>query len=160
MGPDQQPQPAEGLTPVPPPPPPQPQWGSAAEAVFHWNQRSWRQEQLEQELQATRSELEALQELLNDLPEIFERKFQSRLQPILEQQQRLLQDNTALRHQLLQLQPQTQGQQPQLLLPSMRPSVGQPTQAGAQAMPATQPGRVRSALRRIWSWPGRGQQAA
>jgi len=142
MGPDQQPQSAEGLPPVPPPPPPQPQWGSAAEAVFHWNQRNQRQEQLEQELQATRDQLEALQDLLNDLPEIFERKFQGRLQPILEQQHRLLQDNASLRQQLA-LQPQEQ--QRQLLL-----------SAGAPAPLTAQPGagptaRLRSALRRMLS---------
>ncbi|MEB3104698.1 MAG: hypothetical protein VKN17_02830 [Cyanobacteriota bacterium] len=150
---DQQSQPAEDLSPaeglssaealssVPPPPPPLPEWGSAAEAVFHWNQRNWRQEQLEQELSAAREELAAVQALLEELPQIFERKFQSRLQPILGEQERLLQENSALRQQLLQLQPQTRAQQP--VLPPVPEARG-----------------LRSTLRRVLPWSGRGGQAA
>lgn len=140
---DQQPQSAEGLSPVPPPAPPPPAWGSAAEAVFHWNQRNWRQEQLEQELCAAREELAALQALLEDLPEIFERKFQSRLQPILGEQERLIQENGALRQQLLQLRPQTGALQPML------PPVPEPRGR-----------RLRSTLRRVLPWSGRDRQAA
>ena len=48
------------------------------------------------------AELEAL---LEDLPGIFERKFEQRLQPVLERQQRLLEENQQLRQEVLQLQP-------------------------------------------------------
>jgi predicted component of type VI protein secretion system len=44
-----------------------------------------------------------MEELLRDLPEIFERKFQQRLQPLLERQDRLLEDNQHLRQQMRQL---------------------------------------------------------
>lgn len=111
------------------------------------DQRSWQHEQLEQELRATRSELDALQSLLDELPEIFERKFQSRLQPILEQQHRLLQDNAALRQQLLQLHPQTASpQQRPVLLPSIAAACGD------------QRTGLRATLRKILS--RRGREAA
>jgi hypothetical protein len=87
--------------------------------------------------------LEAVQALLEELPQIFERKFQSRLQPILGEQERLIQENSALRQQLLQLQPGARAQQP--MLP-----------------PVPEPGRIglRSTLRRVLPWSGRGRQAA
>ncbi|KMM16598.1 hypothetical protein [Synechococcus sp. GFB01] len=85
--------------------------------MFSWTQQSGREQQLQKELQAARDELEAMQGLLSDLPEIFERKFQSRLEPILEQQHRLLEDNAALRQQLLQIQPQQGSQERRLLMP-------------------------------------------
>lgn len=62
-------------------------------------------QQLERELARTREELQAMQALLEDLPNIFENKFRQRLQPLLEQQQRLLSENTVLRQHLHQLQP-------------------------------------------------------
>lgn len=116
MIPDQEPHSPEGL-PAVPPLPPQPRWGGSAQAVFNWTQQSGREQQLHKELQAARDELEAMQALLSDLPEIFERKFQSRLEPILEQQHRLLEDNAALRQQLLQIEPQQGSQDRRLLMP-------------------------------------------
>lgn len=62
-------------------------------------------QRLEQELSAAREESTALHEMLEDLPEIFERKFRQRLHGILEQQQLLLADNRLLRDQLYALQP-------------------------------------------------------
>lgn len=62
-------------------------------------------QQLERELARTREELQAMQALLEDLPSVFENKFRQRLQPLLEQQQRLLSENTVLRQHLHQLQP-------------------------------------------------------
>ena len=53
----------------------------------------------------TKDEASALHEMLEDLPEIFERKFRQRLQGVMEQQQRLLADNQALRDRLYALQP-------------------------------------------------------
>lgn len=44
-----------------------------------------------------------MEELLRNLPEIFERKFQQRLQPLLERQDHLLEENQHLRQQMLQL---------------------------------------------------------
>ncbi|MFO7629501.1 MAG: hypothetical protein R6W06_08295 [Prochlorococcaceae cyanobacterium] len=58
---------------------------------------------LEEELASTRAELEQLQQLLAELPGIFERKFQQRLEPVLQQQHQLLEENTGLREQMRQL---------------------------------------------------------
>ncbi|MCP9857850.1 MULTISPECIES: hypothetical protein [unclassified Cyanobium] len=62
-------------------------------------------QQLEMELAAARDELKALHEMLEDLPEIFERKFQQRLATVLEHQKHLLDDNRALRERLYSLNP-------------------------------------------------------
>lgn len=51
-------------------------------------------------------ELEELQTLLEELPGIFERKFEQRLQPVLNQQQLLLAENERLRAQVERLLPQ------------------------------------------------------
>ena len=87
-----------GSSPPPPPPPPQRLWDEAS-------QQRARVQQLEQELAVARDEASALHEMLEDLPEIFERKFRQRLQGVMEQQQRLLADNQALRDRLYALQP-------------------------------------------------------
>lgn len=60
---------------------------------------------LEMELAAARDEVEALHQMLEDLPEIFERKFRQRLQTVLDHQQHLLVDNRALRERLYALAP-------------------------------------------------------
>ncbi len=62
-------------------------------------------QQLEMELAAARDELKALHEMLEDLPEIFERKFQQRLATVMEHQKQLLADNQALRDRLYSLNP-------------------------------------------------------
>ena len=109
--------------------PPEPRWPSAAASVFAWAQQHaapWQEEanqrsadlmadreRLEEELERTRAELAAMQELLEDVPQIFERKFQQRLQPLLE-------ENAQLRRQLQQLQAAWMaGQAP--MLPPARP---------------------------------------
>jgi uncharacterized protein YhaN len=97
--------------------PPAPKWQPSAASVFSWHQQRERQEELEQELAKTREELQAMQALLEDLPSLFEDKFRQRLQPMLEQQQRLLQDNADLRHHLLQLQPGSQPGRQRVLMP-------------------------------------------
>ncbi len=93
------PPPPQAATPPPAPPPPR----AASEPV--------EAEDLRLELQATRLQLQAsqqeleaaqrhlaeLEDLVRDLPQIFERKFQQRLQPLLDQQHLLAQDNQALR---------------------------------------------------------------
>lgn len=62
-------------------------------------------EQLAMELAAARDELKALHEMLEDLPEIFERKFQQRLATVMEHHKHLLADNQALRDRLYSLNP-------------------------------------------------------
>lgn len=102
------------------PPPPPPRWNpvqstaqpSAADA------NAARVQRLEQELAAARDEATALHEMLEDLPEIFERKFRQRLHGILEQQQLLLADNRMLREQLFALQPAPEAAAPRLLPPA------------------------------------------
>ncbi len=109
--------------------PSEPKWSPQAASVFAWAQ------QLEQELAETRAELAAMHELLDDIPQIFERKFQQRLQPILS-------DNANLRRQLQQLQSAPEAsRQPQL-----PPTPRQP--------------RIRRALRHAFGLPPAGQQDA
>ena len=90
---------------VPPPPPPPPPRRSSAKPSHFEQAKTERIKRLEQELAAARDEASALHEMLEDLPEIFERKFRQRLHGILEQQQLLLADNRMLREQLFALQP-------------------------------------------------------
>jgi DNA repair exonuclease SbcCD ATPase subunit len=61
--------------------------------------------QLRFELEATRNELNALQDMLEELPVILERKFQLRLQGLLQQQRALIARNESLRAQILALAP-------------------------------------------------------
>ncbi|MCP9808136.1 hypothetical protein KBY58_01645 [Cyanobium sp. HWJ4-Hawea] len=64
---------------------------------------------VEQELAQARAELATLHELLKDIPEIFERKFNQRLQPLLAENRNLRQQLLAPK-QLALLQPrQTSG---------------------------------------------------
>lgn len=81
--------------------PPTSKWQPSVTTVFLWHQQRVRQSELEQELAKTREELQAMQALLEDLPGLFEDKFRQRLQPMLDQQQRLLSDNANLRQHLL-----------------------------------------------------------
>ncbi|CAK6696648.1 hypothetical protein ICNINCKA_02068 [Synechococcus sp. CBW1107] len=59
----------------------------------------------QQDLDRARRQLADLVELIRDLPQIFERKFHQRLQPLLDQQLLLAQDNQALREQARRLLP-------------------------------------------------------
>ncbi|MCX5931126.1 MAG: hypothetical protein NTW83_04700 [Cyanobacteria bacterium] len=59
----------------------------------------------QQDLERARRQLMDLEELIRDLPKIFESKFHQRLQPLLDQQQLLAQDNHALREQARRLLP-------------------------------------------------------
>lgn len=118
------------LSPPPPPPPPPAPWATSAAVSPRSgpplsSPPGWtgppgsaplrtellvfadvpRIQHLEQQLEALRDEAAALQELLEELPEIYERKFRQRLQAILEQQQLLLEDNHLLREQLYTLLP-------------------------------------------------------
>ncbi|MBM5800311.1 MAG: hypothetical protein FJ077_05630 [Cyanobacteria bacterium K_DeepCast_35m_m2_023] len=92
-----------------------------------------------------RAWIAAMEALLEELPAMFEAKFQDRLQPLLDQQQRLLSGNADLRQQVLLLQGSDQvvGRRPRLLpLPGRRrlqpaPSPGDDAEppTGASAVP-------------------------
>ena len=83
-----------------------------------------------QALQDTRRRIAALESLLDDLPELFESRFRQRLQPLLEQQQHLLQNNATLRQQLLPRRSSLRGRfSPLRLLP--RPPSLSGTDVGA-----------------------------
>jgi len=59
----------------------------------------------ERKLAEARLQIAELEALLDEIPEIFERKFEQRLQPVLERQERLLEDNAELRQQIQHLAP-------------------------------------------------------
>ena len=77
-----------------------------------------REQQLEQQLSQVRAELAAMESLMEEVSEIFELKYQQRLQPILAANNNLRQQLDQLHRQLQQLQPldqQAQEYQPQPL---------------------------------------------
>jgi len=118
-----------GKAPPPPPPPAArpgglPRQDTAKAGDVAENSRL---ERLEQELAAARDEATALHEMLEDLPEIFERKFRQRLQGVMEQQRLLLADNRMLRDQLYALQPapsELETRPSRLLPPAATPPAG------------------------------------
>jgi hypothetical protein len=59
----------------------------------------------ERELAKARLQITELEALLADLPDIFERKFSQRLQPVLERQKQLLADNRSLHQHIQRLAP-------------------------------------------------------
>lgn len=83
------------------------------------------------ELERSRRENEQLQNLLAELPEIFERKYQQRLEPLLEHQYRLLEDNALLMDQLRLLQGSP--------APDMQPLVAAESLVSASVAPAASP---------------------
>lgn len=118
-GPDPAPSPVESETAAPPPPP--------AATSLAITSTPPDPQQLELELAAAHDELKALHEMLEDLPEIFERKFQQRLATVMEHQKHLLADNQALRERLYTLSPGEKmdgpgsGRSQPLLLPTVAP---------------------------------------
>jgi len=87
----------------------QSEWSVAQEPMPHWL------ENLEDQASAARLELEReqsearlaeLESLLEELPGIFERKFQQRLEPVLDRQQLLIDENERLRALVERLMPQ------------------------------------------------------
>jgi hypothetical protein len=58
---------------------------------------------LQRDLAAAHAEARSLRELLEELPAILERKFQQRLQALLQEQRQLERDNALLQHHLLAL---------------------------------------------------------
>ena len=93
------------------------------------------------ELEATQAEISRYQNLLKDLPEIFERKFNERLQPLLDRQQQLLQERELLLDRLNQHLPEGVSGHPGLILP--------PSSALPSGSPATKISR-RWWGRRFW----------
>jgi hypothetical protein len=109
---------------APPPPPPPPQVAASPLALqAKESARDPEQQRLRLELEAAHDEIAALHEMLEDLPEIFERKFRQRVQGLVEEQQRLLVDNQLLRDRLYALTPVT----PTALLP---PAASRPARPG------------------------------
>ena len=80
-----------------------PRLGRLRGRLRQWRDR-WFRHPLADELERSRRENDQLQSLLAELPEIFERKYQQRLEPLLEHQYRLLEDNALLMDQLRLLQ--------------------------------------------------------
>ena len=95
-------------------------------------------ESIQRQLADTRQHIAELEALISDLPEIYERKFEQQLQPLLEQERLLLQQNLLLRDQLQRALPGTASQL--LLAPAPVQAPAPPTQA-----PAT-PGQEGAAL--------------
>lgn len=69
------------------------------------------------ELEATREDIANYQGLLKDLPEIYERKFNERLKPLLDRQQHLIDERQQLLHQLRQSLPAASAETSRLLPP-------------------------------------------
>ena len=70
------------------------------------------------ELEATQAQISSYQGLLKDLPEIFERKFNERLQPLLDRQEQLLQEREKLLDRLQLHLPEGASGHPGSVLPS------------------------------------------
>jgi len=90
--------PADAIPPValPTPQPLTPQGDAALEVATR---------RLRRELAEVQEEVAALQEMLQELPSIFERKFQQRLSKVVDQQRLLEANNSSLRRRLLALAP-------------------------------------------------------
>lgn len=88
----------------------------------------------QQDLERARRQLADLEELIRDLPQIFERKFHQRLQPLLDQQQLLAQDNHALREQARRLLPPAPPPPPPAPENELRPARGSNQQAAFEPL--------------------------
>lgn len=96
-----------------------------------------------------------MHELLEELPEIFERKFQGRMLPLLEEQHRLLRDNAALRQKVQQLLPQVDQQPTAALLPASLDTLDEETELSPQPPEqGTPPPRSRWRSLLPWRRPG------
>ena len=104
---------------------------------------------LADELERSRRDNDQLQKLLAELPEIFERKYQQRLEPLLEHQYRLLEDNALLMDQLRLLQASSAPEQQQLVSAESRAAAGsvdpsvapEPAFTAMTADPLNEPGQ-------------------
>jgi hypothetical protein len=91
----------------------------------------------ERKLAEARLQIAELEALLEELPDIFERKFEQRLQPVLERQERLLNDNTDLRQQIQMLAP-VPGEVGLRFNPGAAPASGTPALPQLPSGPAMQ----------------------
>ncbi len=92
-------------------------------------------ETIQQQLADTRRHIAELEALISDLPAIYERKYAQQLQPLLDQERLLLQQNLLLRDQLQRAMP---GMAARLLLaPAAAPSPPTPAPAPPPPAPAT-----------------------
>ena len=96
-------------------------------------------EAIQRQLADTRHHIAELEALISDLPEIYERKYEQQLQPLLEQERLLLQQNLLLRDQLQRALP---GMAARFLLapaaapwPPAQPQPSQPPAPRAEASP-------------------------
>ncbi len=102
-------------------------------------------EMLQRQLADVRQHIEELEALIGELPEIYERKFEQQLQPLLAQERLLLQQNLLLRDQLQRALPGTASRL--LLAPAPGQAPAGPVQGGrtgplkppAQAQPSAPP---------------------
>ena len=100
-----------------------------------------------QELEQSLGQLAELEQLIVELPGIFERKFAQRLQPLLERQRLLSEDNHALREHLqLGLPPAREGQARLGQLPKAPAAPAGSPQAPASPSPAQGPPAWRQRL--------------
>ena len=109
--------------------------GTAASATSPEPPLSSATRRLERELADLEEEVAALQEMLQELPTIFERKFLGRLQQLLDHQHRLETENQALRIRLLAIAPGAENEplplRPRgLLPPAIRAALKQRAEAG------------------------------
>jgi len=107
---------------------------------------------LERELADIQEEVAALQEMLQELPTIFERKFQGRLLRVLDHQHSLEGENRALRKRLLEIAPGSENDplpmRPRgLLPPAIRTNLKQRVEAGDRSgdLSGAEPTRAGSA---------------
>jgi len=90
-------------------------------------------EAIQRQLADTRQHIGELEALIGELPEIYERKFEQQLQPLLEQERLLRQQNLLLRDQLQRALPAAASQR--LLAPAQPQPVPQPPTPRAEAPP-------------------------
>jgi hypothetical protein len=98
-----------------------------------------------EELEATQALISNYENLLKDLPEIYERKFNERLQPFLVRKQQLLQERELLLDRIHQQLPEEVGGQMRLILPP---------RSAPQAGPPVSTISRRWRARQFWWWVG------
>jgi hypothetical protein len=94
-------------------------------------------EAIQRQLADTRQHIDELEALIGELPEIYERKFEQQLQPLLEQERLLRQQNVLLLDQLQRALPAAASRR--LLAPALAPGPAAPDQPPAQPQPAAPP---------------------
>lgn len=116
----------------------------------------------EGELAATRGRVQHYQSLLQDLPEIFERKFRERLQPIAERNRLLAEEGAVLRDQIARTLPPAPLPQETPALPSAKapPAASTVSAAGVPVPPPAAAGLAQSPSEPPTAAPAPGAAAA